>query len=181
MRLEQDNLIFVMVDIQNKFLPHISDIETVIKNAGILNRGAEILDIPLLITEQNPVGLGKTIEDIYIPPDHKKIEKTKFSIFETEVERYIKEKKKSTLIIYGIESHICIMQSVLEAMEKNFIPVVVEDAVSSISLRNKETALRRIIQEGGYVVSTQMLLFEILNDANHPAFRAVSKLIKQGK
>ena len=180
MRILPDYTIFVMVDIQEKFHPHIHSIDSVIRNASILNKAAEILDIPLLITEQNPRGLGSTIQDIYLPQNHEKMVKSKFSIFEEDIDHYIREKKKNMVILYGIEAHICIMQSVLEALSKDLIPIVVEDAVSSISLHNKEIAIRRITQEGGIVVSTEMLLFELIKDAIHPDFKSISKLIKHG-
>jgi len=168
-----------MIDIQEKFRPHISDIETLIKNAGILNKATEILDLPLIVTEQNPKGLGKTIEDIYLPQNYERFEKTKFSILDEEIESFIRYTKKDTLVLYGIEAHICIMQSAIEALTKDFIPVIVEDAVSSISLHNKQIALDRIIREGGIIVSTEMLLFELIKDAIHPDFKSISKLIKQ--
>ncbi|MBW6516327.1 MAG: isochorismatase family protein [Candidatus Cloacimonetes bacterium] len=180
MRILIDNTIFVMVDIQQKFQPHINDIDQVIKKAAILNKATEILGLPLIVTEQNPKGLGQTIDEIYLPQQYERFEKTKFSILDDEIEAYIRTMKKDTLILYGIEAHICIMQSVIEALTKEFIPVVVEDAVSSISLRNKQIALDRIIREGGIVVSTEMLLFELIKDAIHPDFKSISKLIRHG-
>ncbi len=175
-----DNVIFVMVDIQFVFRPHINDLDSLLRNSSILNRAAEILDLPLLITEQNPQGLGSTIEEIYVPQQSDMMEKTKFSIFDDEIEQHIRSKKKDTIVLYGIEAHICIMQSVLDALSKGYRPIIVEDAVSSISLHDKEIAIRRMIQVGGIVVSTQMLLFELLKDAIHPDFKTISKLIKHG-
>ena len=169
-----------MVDIQQKFQPHIGDIENVIKKASMLNKAAEILDLPLIITEQNPRGLGLTIPEIYIPKQAEKMVKTKFSILDEEIELFIRMKKKDTIVLYGIEAHICILQSVLEALSKYFLPVVVEDAVSSISPHNKEIALKRIYQVGGIVVTTEMLLFELIKDAIHPDFKAISNLVKHG-
>jgi hypothetical protein len=180
MRLDSADLLFIMIDIQSKFLPHIADIDAIIKNSSILNRAAELLSIPLLVTEQNPVGLGKTIEDIYLPKKSDKMVKARFSIFEPDIENIIESTKKSTLVLYGIEAHICVLQSFLEAREKGYKPVIVEDAVSSISAADKMTALNRIRQSGGEIVSTQMLLFEILEDTNNPAFRDISRLIKHG-
>lgn len=173
-----EEVIFVMVDIQEKFRSHITDIDTVVKNSSILNRAAEILHIPLYITEQYPTGLGHTLGDIYIPNRSEILEKTSFSIFEHHIDQQIRVNQRKFIVLYGIEAHICIMQSVLEALDKRYIPVVVEDAVSSISPSDKATAFRRIYKEGGYIVSTQMLLFEIIRTANHPAFKDISKLLK---
>ena len=180
MRILVDETVFIMVDIQQKFQPHISDMELLIKKASVLNKAAEILDIPLIVTEQNPRGLGPILSDIYIPQKAERMVKTKFSVLDEEIELFIRRKKKDTIVLYGIEAHICILQSVLEALSKYFLPVVVEDGVSSISPHNKEIALKRIYQAGGIVVTTEMLLFELIKDAIHPDFKAISNLIKHG-
>lgn len=195
MRVTQKDVVFVMIDVQEKFEPHIQDMPAVVKNANLLNKFAEIMEIPLLVTEQNPQGLGKTLNSIYIPADHKLIAKTRFSIFEPEIENYIESLHDGELsiatgnklsyhkhiVLYGIESHVCITQSVLECLEKKYHPIVISDAVSSISPQDKEAGLRRIIAEGGTVASTEMIMFELLQGAYHPHFKSVNKLIKESK
>jgi|SRR5690554_1490477 hypothetical protein len=180
MRIGIEDVMFVMVDIQDRFRGHIPDMKNLVRNASILNKGAELLDIPLLITEQYPIGLGPTLEEIYTPQHARWMDKTSFSIFEDEIEEFIKASGKEKIILYGIEAHICITQSVLVAREKELIPIVVEDAVSSISQHNKNIALKRIQENEGIVVSTEMLLFELLQTASHPDFREISKIVKLG-
>lgn len=180
MRILVDDVIFVVVDVQEKFQNHIHDLDTLIKNSNLLNRASEILDIPVLITEQNPKGLGATISEIYIPSHSDRVEKTKFSIFDEDIDHYIFEKKKKTVVLYGIEAHICILQSVLDAKPLGFNVVVVEDAVSSISPHNKKIAVERMRTEGAVIVTTEMLIFEMVKNAIHPDFRTISNLIKNG-
>ena len=180
MRILTDYVIFVMVDIQERFRAHLHDVETLIRNVNILNHAAEILDLPILVTEQNPRGLGPTFEDIYIPEKSERMTKTKFSIFDEDIEHFIRSTKRNMIVLYGIESHICILQSMLEALSKDFVPIVVEDAVTSISPHNKQIAMTRIKQEGGIIVSTEMLLFELIKDAIHPDFKQISNLVKRG-
>ncbi len=193
MKITAKNVVFVMVDVQKKFEPHIKDMPAIVKNANLLNKFAEIMEIPLLVTEQNPQGLGRTLDSIYVPDNHKLISKTRFSIFEPEVENYIESLHDGKLsikvdsnptyhkhiVLYGIETHVCITQSVIESIEKKYHPVVISDAVSSISPENKEAGLRRIITEGGVVASTEMVMFELLQGSYHPHFKAISNLIKE--
>jgi len=180
MRIGIEEVLFVMVDIQDKFRGHIPDLKNLVRNTSILNKSAELLDIPILITEQYPIGLGPTLEEIYTPQHARWMDKTRFSIFEEEIEGFIKASRKEKIVLYGIEAHICIMQSVLEATDKKLIPVVVEDAISSISEHNRNIALNRIRDSKGIVVSTEMLLFELLQTAQHPDFREISKIVKLG-
>jgi isochorismate hydrolase len=167
-----------MIDLQEKFRPHIADIDRVVANANVLNKATELLNIPLLMTEQYPKGLGKTFNDIYQPKNSVMFEKTRFSIFDEENISHIYEANKHQMIIYGIETHVCVMQTVLDALERNYIPIVVIDAVSSISSVDKEIAIKRMLSEGVVVVSTEMLLFELIKDANHPNFKEISNLVK---
>ena len=178
MRLRSEDCLFVMIDIQEKFKNVITDIDTVIKNSNILNKASEILNIPLLITEQYPKGLGNTDKDIYIPSHAKIIEKTKFSIFTDDVIEFLKSQNKNTLVLYGIEAHICLTQSALDAIDHNYKVAYVVDGVNSRNPHSKKIALKRLIQNNVELVSTEMLLFELTNDAKHPNFKEISALVK---
>ncbi len=178
MRLKEDKAIFAMIDIQEAFGPFIPELEQVIKTANILNKSAEILGIPLVVTEQYPKGLGKTCENINIPETANIFEKNLFSIFAPEVKEYIKSTGKTQIVLYGIESHVCLMQSSLDALDLGLEVFYVEDGVASRDDRNKVTAIRRLSQLGVQVVSSEMLLFEIMQSSKHPHFREISKLVK---
>lgn len=177
MQISPKNVFFAMVDIQEKLSKKIFEIDKVVRNANILNKTAEILDIPLLITEQYPKGLGKTLSEIYIPKHSYTMEKSKFSIFDEGIQSSIEQQRKKYIILYGTETHVCLTQSAIDCKERNLIPIVVVDAVSSRTPINKEIGLKRLEQEGAVLVSTEMIIFEILKDSLHPKFKEISNLI----
>jgi len=176
--IEPNDCLFLMVDMQEKFQDIIYEMDIVIKNADILNKVAEILEIPLIVTEQNPQKLGKTLENIYISKFHKRFEKTKFSALTTDVEKYIKEKDRHVIVVYGIEAHICILQSCLDILNDEYSVLLVADAVSSRTIHNKKMALHLLNNYGTAIVTTEMLLFLLLKDAKHQSFKDISKLVK---
>ena len=173
-----DNTVFVMIDIQERFRPVIEGIDGVARNAGILNKAAEILDVPLLVTEQYPEGLGHTMAEIHIPGSAATFEKTRFSIFEGEIHDWLARQGRDWLVLYGIETHVCVLQSALEAVQRGWNVQVVADAASSRTAANRERALASLAHAGVTIATTEMVLFELLDRADHPQFRAVSKLIK---
>ncbi len=178
MRINQENCLFVMIDIQEKLIPVMKDAGELINNANILNKASSMLEIPLILTEQYPKGLGSTFSEIHIPDTAEKFEKNCFSIFNDQISESISKSKKNLLVMYGIESHICLLQSALDAIERGYKVMCVVDAVSSRTERSKDIAIRRLESLGVEMVSTEMLLFEILKTTSHPKFRTVSKLIK---
>ena len=165
-----------MIDIQEKFRKAIPDIDKVIKNSSIMNRFAEMHNIPVFVTEQYPEGLGKTMEDIYVPSHAKPFTKTRFSIFDDKIDRFIH--RKNNIVIYGIEAHICVAQSALDAKKKGFNTYVIADAVSARTDENKDIAINRLRQEGCVITSTEMFIFEMIKDSNIPQFKEISKLVK---
>ncbi len=178
MKIKAENALFVMIDVQERFRPAIHDMDTVIRNCDILTRSSELLDIKLMVTEQYPEGLGKTMPEIHVPESSMRFEKTRFSIFDDAIHRKIFELDPSWIVLFGIESHVCVMQSALDAIRFGMNVMVVADAVSSRSPHSKDVALERLRQNGCQPVTTEMLLFEIMEDAHHPAFRKISRLIK---
>lgn len=174
---EKDTL-FLMIDIQEKFENIIFAMDEVIKNTNILNKASELLGLPLIVTEQYPRGLGKTCESIYIPENTSIVEKKKFSSFTTEVAEIIQKTKKKSIVIYGVETHVCLTQTALELKANGFNVGIVADAVSSRHVDNKLYALTRLGDMGIQILTTEMILFEIMKSANHPQFKEISKLVK---
>ncbi len=174
-----DSVLFVMIDVQERFAPHIKDINDVVKKINLIHKALDILELPLLVTEQYPEGLGRTISEIKLPLKYDLIAKTRFSIFDGRIMEFIKQTGKDTIIIYGIEAHVCVTQSVMEGLSLGYKMVVVDDAVSAISPYSKEIAFPRIREAGATIVTTEMLLFELIKDAVHPDFKAISKLVKE--
>ncbi len=180
MRINLKDSALVVVDVQEKFVPHIFEYELVLKNCGILIKGAELLGMPVTLTEQNPQKLGSTVEELKsLLPNTKVIEKIEFSCFGAEEFRnHIKDSGKKTIILCGIESHICVLQTAIDLKSAGYTPVVVWDAISSRFQLNKKLALKRLIQEGVLVTSTESVLFELMETFANPASKDISKLIK---
>ena len=177
--INKDKTVFVMIDIQEKFLPAIHKINEVISNAKILVEASQILSIPLIVTEQYPKGLGKTVREIQIPKNAFVLEKVYFSCFGDKVfAQKIKELKPESVVLFGIEAHVCLLKTALDALKENLDVYMIADAVSSRTPENKALALERMRQSGVYIASAEMILFQLLDYAGTEQFKAISKLIK---
>lgn len=173
---DRKRTVFVMIDVQEKFVPVIRGVKDVIRNANILVKASEILRVPLLVTEQYPKGLGKTVNGIKVP---KPIEKMEFSCFGCrEFVRKLDALKVKDVVIFGIEAHVCVLKTALDALEKGCRVHVVADAVSSRTKDNKELAIERMRQSGIYVVTTEMILFQLMDKAGTDEFKKISRLVK---
>jgi nicotinamidase-related amidase len=176
---KRDDTVFIMIDIQEKFLPVIYDIQSVIENSNRLVKSSSILNIPLIITEQYPKGLGPTVDEIQLEDNQSVIEKITFDCFGCdEFVSALDSLNRKCLIIFGIEAHVCILQTCLHAVEKGYEVHVIADAVSSRTQNNRNIALERIRQSGVFVASTEMILFQLLDRAGTDEFKAISKLVK---
>ena len=175
----QDSVL-VVVDMQGKLIPKIFDQHTVISNIVTLIKSAEILNIPIIVTEQYPKGLGSTIpeiKDLIVP--WQPIEKICFSCFgNNDFSKKLKELKKDNLILCGIESHVCITQTALDGLKSGYSVFFVKDAISSRTKNNKETGFERMAQAGAIPVSTEMVVFELLREAGTDKFKQIISLIK---
>jgi nicotinamidase-related amidase len=177
--LQRKKIAFLLIDLQEKFIPTIYKIDEVIKNTNILINTAEILKIPLIITEQYPKGLGKITNKLNLPKNVKSIEKLEFSCFQSQ--KFLKEIKKlkiDTLVIFGIEAHVCILQTVLDAIKNKIKVHVIVDAISSRSENNKIIAIKRMEQAGAFISSTEIVTFQLLKKAGTKEFKEVMKFVK---
>jgi len=170
---------FVLIDIQGRLLPHIYNHKEVVANANKLIKGAEILGVDLLVTEQYPKGLGHTDEQIVLPEGGDITEKMCFSCVQShEFMHKIEVHGITTLVLFGIEAHICVFKTAIEALAKGFEVHVVADAIGSRTVSNHRLAVARMRQSGVYVVSTEMILFQLMDEAGTDTFKAISRLIK---
>jgi nicotinamidase-related amidase len=169
----------LVIDIQERLIPVIHNKETVISNSQILIKGAEILSLTCLLTEQYPKGLGSTCIEISQSLQHPIIEKITFSCMQSsEVLDILQKNEITDLVICGIEAHICVLKTCIEAIQKGFIVHVVADAISSRTPENIAIAIQRMTQSGAFITSTEMILFMLLNEAGTDEFKAISQLIK---
>ncbi|MBS7615261.1 hydrolase [Candidatus Bathyarchaeota archaeon] len=178
--LSKDEPVLIVIDVQEKLLTHIAQKETVLENLEKLIKFMHIIKIPIIITEQYPKGLGPTVPEVKsLIPDSKPIEKLEFSCFGSqEFKKALEKTGKKTLILAGIEAHICVTQTAIEGLENGYRIYVVEDATSSRTLQDKVTAINRMRQNGATIVSTEMLIYELLKKARTPEFKESLKLIK---
>jgi len=180
MRIHKENSICLIIDVQERLIPHIFSNEIMEKNLGILVCGMKILEIPLIITEQYSKGLGKTISSLEdILTGNQVIEKMAFSCCdEIEFMKLFKDYNKKDVIIAGIEAHVCVLQTVLDLLELGFKPFVIEDCIASRKLEDKEIALERMQKEGAVISTFESILFELTRVSGTQQFKSISKLVK---
>lgn len=177
--LKKEKTALLVIDVQEKLIPVIQDSESVFANVNRLIKGAAVLHLPILVTEQYPKGLGNTCKEIELPKDTNIIEKMCFSCMQSsDVLKELHALNVNSLILCGVEAHICVFKTALEALEKGFDVHIVADAVSSRTTDNKRIALDRLKHAGAFIVSTEMILFQLIDEAGTDEFKAISRLIK---
>lgn len=179
-KLEQNNAILFVIDIQEKLVNMLKE-DYVSQPAFILAKTAKTLGIPVIITEQYPKGLGETIECIKaeVPDNAMYFEKVTFNALDTEgIESAISNMKKKQIILCGIEAHICVMQTALDFLTKGYEVFVVKDACASRKKSEFKLSMKRLETAGAVIVSSEMVLFELLKSAKHPNFKELQSLIK---
>lgn len=176
---QREHTALLVVDVQERLMPVIHESELIFANVNKLLRGAEILKLETIITEQYPKGLGNTCKEVELPANPSIFEKVCFSCMLSEpVSDQLKLTNVKDIIICGVESHICVLKTTLDALKAGYNVHVVADAVSSRSAENKQLALERMRQAGAFIVSVEMILFMLLEQAGTEEFKAISKLIK---
>lgn len=173
----------LIIDIQERLASAMPPkvLENIIKNNNILIQAANELEIPIIHSEQYPKGLGHTVTPILdeLPESSQCITKTSFSCSNAEgFNDLIVKQKRPQIIITGIESHICVLQSALQLQHQGYVVHVVEDAICSRKKSNHKNALARLRQNDITINNVESVLFEWLRDASHPKFKTLSKLIK---
>jgi len=176
----QDSFLLV-IDVQQRLLAAMPDgvQAPLIKQLGVLLQAADSLTIPVAITEQYPKGLGPTeAELLQLSPSKTAIEKTCFSCADAdEFMTTLRTSRRRSVILTGMETHICVLQTALALQGQGYQVFVVEDGVCSRTPQNQHNALQRMRQAGVIITNTESVLFEWLADAKHPEFRTLSKLI----
>jgi nicotinamidase-related amidase len=179
--LDRNKTALVVVDIQEAFRAAISDFPLIASRAAIAVRGFQILNLPVIVTEQYPKGLGRTAEEILLnlPEDFEFIEKTAFSSCGARpfYER-LHETGVSQVVLCGIETHICVNQTAHDLLTEAFEVHILCDAVGSRFTPDKEAALKKMQMNGVVPSTVEMALFELMRDAKHEQFKEIQKLIK---
>jgi len=180
MRLKKENTIGVAIDLQDRLLSVMTGKDQIIHSCNILTKGLLQLNIPLFFTQQYTKGLGETTEEIKsLVKEFSHIEKKEFSCWnEPEFKLKIQKSNAKNIILFGIESHICVLQTAIDLKEEGYNPVVVMDCVSSRKEKDILLAAERLHQENIMTTSYEAILFELLGTAKDPNFKAISNLIK---
>ena len=179
--LTTNNTILLVIDVQGKLAQIVAEKETLFANVDRMIKGAQILEIPILWTEQVPEKLGPTLPDLanLLSPTTQSISKSSFSCCAvSSFMAQLKAMNRTQVLVTGIEAHICVYQTTLDLISLAYEVHVVSDAVSSRIVANKSIALDRMKSAGAMLTSTEMALFELLRVAEGDKFRAVSKLVK---
>ena len=179
--LDREKTALVVIDLQEAFRHPINEFAMIASRTSIAVRGFQILNLPIIITEQYPKGLGRTAEEVLfsLPTDFEIVEKTAFSSCgATAFGEKLRATGASQILICGLETHICVNQTAHDLLEQNFQVHVLTDCVGSRFAQDKETGLRKMQANGVYPSCIEMALFELMRDARHEQFKAIQNLIK---
>lgn len=178
--LTKENTVLVIVDVQEKLLPYVTGKDEVVSNIQMLIKFADIMDIPIILTEHYPRGLGTTVPEIKeVLKEYGPIEKVIFSCCgPPEFLEKLKELGAKTLMIAGIESHICVAQTTLDSLHAGYAVHVISDAISSRTMWNLSVGIEKMRQFGAVISSTEMAMYEIMERADTSEFKEVLKLVK---
>ena len=178
--LLEDETLLLIVDVQQNLISHINGNKLLIFNIKKLIDTCNLLNVHIAITEQNPLKLGMTLESILDKNEFPKFEKMEFSCSENKnFINYINEFNFKNIIVCGIESHICILQTSIDLLEKGFNILIPRDAIGSRNEIDNETAFLRLILSGAVASTTESLICELCKTSSRKEFREVSKILKK--
>lgn len=178
--LKKEGCVLLVVDIQEKLLPAIHDFVSVLDRSVKMIKSAQALNVPLLFTQQYTKGLGPTHAALTgLVPDFSYLEKRSFNCFGApKFEERLQELNAKTLVLIGIEAHICVCQTALEGLRRGFEVHVVSDAVGSRTTANKHIGLDRIRQAGGVITATELTIYEWVERSDSDEFKLILPLLK---
>jgi nicotinamidase-related amidase len=177
-----DNSQLLIIDVQNKLGSAMPSkvLNRVVLNTILLAGSAQLLKVPVLLTEQYPEGLGGTDNNVLaVLENHQRFEKTTFSATGAPgLIQALEKNAKNQIVLVGMEAHVCVLQTAISLQEQGHQVFVVEDAICSRRLENYQNALDRLRQAGIHVASAESVAFEWLGDANHEYFKDIQKAIR---
>ena len=168
----------LIIDVQEKIIRPIFNKDLITKNIKKLIDAYQILEENIFLSEQNPFKLGATIPDLLPKNGFRKFEKMEFSL--AKLEEFLKELKKNkitNLIVCGIETHICIQQTVLDCLQKGFEVILISDAMGSRNRVYHEIALQRMTKSGAILTTTESIIFELCKTADRKEFKEIRNII----
>ena len=179
--LDATQTALVIIDMQEAFRGKIFDFAEVAVRIALVAHAAQRLNLPIIVTEQYPRGLGQTAGEIkaVLPAGFEAIEKTAFSSCgEQEFVARLEEARALHVLVCGIEAHVCVNQTTHDLLAQGYNVHLLTDCISARAAHNKQLAFAKMQQSGALLTSTEMALFELVRDAKHEQFKAIQKLIK---
>lgn len=179
--LQADQAVLLVVDIQEKFATVLDDFERIVDRTGILMQACIQLNIPVVVSEQYPKGLGYTVPALrhILPANATILEKTAFGCGQDPtILTHLQTLQRSQVMVCGLESHVCVNQTVHQLLSHSFQVHLIQDAVAARHKHDHKTALAKMQQSGAIPSCVEMALFELMGDARHPCFKPLQALIK---
>eukprot|EP01113_Clastostelium_recurvatum_P038259 TRINITY_DN5701_c0_g1_i6.p1 TRINITY_DN5701_c0_g1~~TRINITY_DN5701_c0_g1_i6.p1 ORF type:complete len:225 (+),score=40.23 TRINITY_DN5701_c0_g1_i6:48-677(+) len=188
-RLRPETTALFICDVQERFRAIINRMPQVIHTSRLMVRGAQALNMPVITTEQYPKALGKTVTEIsehFAGSSSSSVfEKNHFSMIVPEVKTALDSYKAKSpiksVLIAGVETHVCVLQTALDLLEDGYDVHVLCDGVSSQDPFDRKYALKRLEQSGAFLTTSESALFQLLNNSHHPQFKLISNLVKEHK
>ncbi len=181
-RLDREHAQVLVVDIQEKLLPFIHEHESVVAGAVRMIRAAAVLEMPVLLSEQYPQGLGETtpaVKDAVAEVEAERAEKMTFSFCADETcRKKLSAVMRPQVLLVGIEAHVCVYQTALDLLEMQMTPVLLADAVGSRRLLDYQVALDGLRAAGAVVTTTESAIFQLLHESGTQMFKQILPLVK---
>ncbi len=182
-QLKKDDAVLLVIDLQERLMPAMYDKDSLLKQAEVLLNVAKIIDLPVIVTEQYPKGLGPTVDSIssFIQSEELRadiFDKVHFTAMTPDVKDCLTRHGRKQVIVTGAETHVCVFQTVRDLLAEGYRVFVPHDAVDSRTKENKKVALALFSEMGAVVTSTESILFDLLQVSGTPEFKKLSALIK---
>lgn len=180
--LDGEKAVLVVIDVQEKLAPAMNEdlYSQLLEHANLLIEGFKALDLPIIATEQYSKGLGNTVAQLDGAAEQHRIEKMSFSCCGEETFlAALKETGAKQVVIVGMETHVCVFQTVLDLLDRGYTVHLVRDAVSSRFKSDYENAVSTAARAGAVITTTEMALFQLVKGAGTDGFKAISKLVRQ--
>ncbi|MEZ7503306.1 MULTISPECIES: isochorismatase family protein [Psychrobacter] len=181
-RIARENTQAMIIDVQERLTPHIYDHENIVKKTVTIIKGLQALGIPIMLNEQYKKGLGDSLpelRDVLEGDNAKSFEKVTFSACDNnDTWHHLAQQNRSTVLLIGVEAHVCVLQTALDLLDNGMQPVIIGDAVGSRFPYDKKQAIRRIRRAGGIISTVETILFELCRSSEDPAFKTILNLIK---
>lgn len=180
MRINVEDTLFCLVDVQERLYPHMTNKDEIEKNLLTLVKGLQVHEVPFIVNEQYKKGIGETIPSLReLVDSYPHFEKTTFSCCKNEATLdAIKTTNKKVVIVAGIETHVCVLQTCIDLLEEGLTVVLVTDCCTSRKQRDTDVAFERLIQAGVIPTTYESILFELTVNAKNPVFKEISSLVK---